>query len=88
MELKWRNVDELEYSWQKLIEEAIGEMKRELLSNNSQEYKNGISSALLILFTVLRHMEQGEEAWRKELREEQKRELAEQIKNMEEKANE
>ena len=87
MELKWRNVNEMEYSWQKLIEEAIGEMKRELLTSKSQEYKNGISSALLIIFTVLRHMEQGEEAWRNELREEQKRELAEQIKSMEEKQN-
>lgn len=43
-----------------VIERIIKELKREIEKKNSTEYKNGISAALLIIFSTIKQQEEKE----------------------------
>lgn len=49
---------ETEKVWENIFVEVIDELKRETKSNNSQEYRNGVSAALLIFYSAVRKMEE------------------------------
>ena len=50
----------MEKNIQSVFEVIIEDLKREVKSDKSEDYKKGISAAMLIIFSALRRMEESE----------------------------